>query len=214
MKDLFVYTADADAQQFLKSILNRPQALSIKPIEFHVERHTGRDSGMVQSGAELARMQKKAFRHALLTLDHHGSGRVGPGRLPQDIINEIQGKLNKFSWSDRSSVVIFVPELEQWLWHAENAMLAHFELTGNLLNSWVDDRAKKLGRSVEDLKTNQPKELFEYIIRDRLRRTISPRDFEEIGKRAGVDGLMKSQSFAAIVNLLRCWFPYHHQPAG
>ncbi|MEI7922852.1 MAG: hypothetical protein WCJ40_13170 [Planctomycetota bacterium] len=38
MKDLFVYTADADAQQFLKSILNRPQALFIKPIEFHVER--------------------------------------------------------------------------------------------------------------------------------------------------------------------------------
>ena len=169
---------------------------------------------MVHSGAELARMQKKEFRHALLTLDHHGSGREGRGRLPQDIINEIQGKLNKFSWSDRSSVVIFVPELEQWLWHAENAMLAHFELTGNQLNSWVDDRAKKLGRSVDDLKTNQPKELFEYVIRDRLRRTISPRDFEEIGTRAGVDGLMKSQSFAAIVNLLRCWFPYHHQPAG
>lgn len=206
MKDLFVYTADADAQQFLKSILKRPEALGIRPIEFHVERHPGRDSGMVHSGAELCRIYKNKFHRALLTLDHHGSG--CERRQPQEIAHEIQDELDRVSWSNNSMVVVFVPELEQWLWHAENALLAHFNLTSAHLNSWVQQyQVKKQCLLVDDLKTNQPKELFEYVIREQLHRTISPRDFEEIGKLASIRGLINCQTFAQIVNVLRTWFP-------
>lgn len=205
MKDLLVYVADADAEAFLRSILNKPQALEIRPIDYKMIRHFGRDSGMVQSGAELARMHKNDFQRALLILDHQGSGRER--KPPEEIIHEIQTRLDRFSWSGRSAVVVLVPELEEWLWHAEKAILAHFELTESDLKLWVEDHAKKLRRSIEEIKNSQPKEMFEYCIRDRLRRTISPRDFEEIGKIAGVHGLMKCQSFAAIVNQLRIWFP-------
>jgi len=50
MKDLLVYVADADALAFVRAVLNRPQALEIRPIVFDIERHPQRDAGMVQSG--------------------------------------------------------------------------------------------------------------------------------------------------------------------
>jgi len=75
MKDLLLYVADADAQAFMNSLLNKPQALGIRQITFDIERHPQRDSGMVQSGAELTRMKKGKYLKALLTWDHHGSGR-------------------------------------------------------------------------------------------------------------------------------------------
>ena len=56
------------------------------------------------------------------------------------------------------------------------------------------------------MKMEQPKELFEFLIRDRLRRTISPRDFEKIGERAGIKGLMMCESFRHVVEILRDWF--------
>lgn len=51
MKDLLVYVADADALAFLRAILQRHQALGIRPITFDIERHPQRDAGMVHSGA-------------------------------------------------------------------------------------------------------------------------------------------------------------------
>lgn len=39
MKDLLLYVADADAQAFLNSLLNKPMALDIRQITFDIERH-------------------------------------------------------------------------------------------------------------------------------------------------------------------------------
>lgn len=206
MKDLLLYVADADAMAFMKSILNKPQALEVHPIDFDIERHPQRDSGMVQSGAELTRMKKGKYQKALLMWDHHGSGRDHK-QSPVEVQNEIQGKLDSFSWKDNSSVTILVPELEQWLWHCENTLLAHCRLTDAQLQTWLEERARKLNISVADQKTDQPKELFEYVMKNRLRRTISPRDFEEMGKQADVNGLMKCETFSSIVEVLRIWFP-------
>jgi len=206
MKDLLLYVADADAQAFMKSILGRPQALAIRPITFEIERHPQRDSGMVQSGAELTRMKKGRYKKALLIWDHHGSGRDHK-QLPEEVRKEIQSKLDSFTWEDKSSVHILAPELEQGLWFCESALLAHCDLAADPLRIWLEERSNKTGKSVDDLKTEQPKELFEFVMRERLRRTISPRDFEEIGRRAGVNGLMECETFCSIVKILRVWFP-------
>lgn len=206
MKDLLIYVADADAQAFMNSVLNKPLALGIREITFDIERHPLRDSGMVQSGPELTRMKKGRYQKALLTWDHHGSGR-DHRQSPEQVRCEIQNKLDSYTWSGNSSVTILVPELEQWLWHSENALLSYCRISPDQLNLWLTERSGKLGKSVESLKAEQPKELFEYMMRERLKRTISPRDFAEIGNRAGVRGLMKCDSFCSIVNTLRVWFP-------
>lgn len=206
MKDLLVYVADADAQAFMKAILEKPRALSIRPLDFHIERHPQRDAGMVQSGAELARMKKGQYKKILLLWDHHGSGRDHKQSF-EEVQKEIQGKLDSFTMKDHSAVFILVPELEQWIWYCENALLAHLGLSFSQLLSFFEDGSKKLGMTIENLKNSQPKELFEYIMRDRLRRTISPRDFNEIGKRAGVNELMQCETFHSIAETLRAWFP-------
>lgn len=206
MKDLLLYVADADAQAFMNSLLNKPLALGIRQISFKIERHPQRDSGMVQSGSELTRMKKGKYQKALLTWDHHGSGRDHK-QSPEQVRDEIQNKLDSYNWSENSSVTIFVPELEQWIWFSENALLSYCGISAEQLNTWLADRSTKLGKSIDALKAEQPKELFEYVMRDRLKRTISPRDFAEIGKLAGVNGLMGCESFRSIVDVLRVWFP-------
>ncbi|TYT75104.1 hypothetical protein [Desulfobotulus mexicanus] len=206
MKDLFLYVADADAQAFMKSLLHKPAALGIRQITFDIDRHPQKDSGMVQSGAELARMRKGQYRKALLAWDHHGSGR--DHKQPPDVVrSEIQNRLDSFTWKENSSVTIFVPELEEWLWYCEKALLAYWGISANTLEIWLDERANKLGKSIEILKAEQPKELFEYVMRERLKRTISPRDFEEIGRLAGVKGLVACESFRSISSTLKSWFP-------
>lgn len=75
LKDLLVYTADADALGFMRGLMSRPRALGVRPIDFDIERHPQRDAGMVQSGAELARLRKRMCGKALPMWYHHGSGR-------------------------------------------------------------------------------------------------------------------------------------------
>lgn len=206
MKDLLLYVADADAQAFMNSLLNKPLALGILQITFDIERHPQRDSGMVQSGSELARMKKGKYQKALLIWDYHGSGR-DHRQSPEQIRDEIQKKLDSYTWRENSSVTIFVPELEQWLWYSENALISHCGISADQLNTWLVDCYDKLGRAIDVLKAEQPKELFEYVMRERLRRTISPRDFAEIGKLASVNGLMACESFRSVVDVLQTWFP-------
>ncbi|QHA84455.1 hypothetical protein E3Z27_23725 [Pseudomonas mediterranea] len=206
MKDLLVYAADADAEAFVEAILNRPQALGIRSIDFDIERHPLRDAGMVQSGAELARMKKGKYHRALLMWDHHGSGR-DHRQTPAEVEQEIQNKLDSYTWSGNSAVTVLVPELEQWLWFCENALVAYCDITVNQLAQWQVERATKLGTTVDTLKARQPKELFEHVMRERLKRTISPRDFKQIGQRASVKGLLKCPSFLSITEALRSWFP-------
>ena len=206
MKDLLVYAADADAMAFMRAMLGKPQALGIRTISFDIERHPLRDAGMVQSGAELARMKKGSYHKALLMWDHHGSGRDHK-QTPEAVQVDIQGKLDSYTWKDNSAVTILVPELEQWLWFCESAVAAHYAITATQLTQWVDERAAKLGKTPAVLKNEQPKELFEHVVRERIKQTISPRDFEEIGNRAGVNGLLECPSFSAIVGTLRAWFP-------
>jgi hypothetical protein len=206
MKDLLVYVADADALAFLRSTLTKHQALGIRSISFDIERHPQRDAGMVQSGAELTRMKKGRYKKALMMWDHHGSGRDHK-QEPSEVGGEVQGKLDSYSWSQNSAVVVLVPELEQWLWHCENAVAAHCGVTTAELEQWIAERAQKLRSTISAIKREQPKELFEFLMREKLKRTISPRDFEEIGKRASVAALMACDSFRSIMETLQVWFP-------
>lgn len=206
MKDLLVCVADADALAFLRAILQRHQALGIRPVTFDIERHPQRDAGMVQSGAELVRMKKGRYHKALLIWDHHGSGR-DHRQAPNLVAQEIQGKLDSFTWSGNSSVTVLVPELEQWLWFCENAVAAHCGVTQVQLQQWIQERSLKLGKTADEMKQQQPKELFENIMRERIKRTISPRDFDEIGQHASVNALLACGSFSAIALTLRAWFP-------
>jgi hypothetical protein len=102
---------------------------------------------------------------------------------------------------------VLEPELEQWLWHCELAVTEHLRVTPDQLREWTAAFAQRAKMTPEATKRDRPKELFEQIVKVRLKRTISPRDFEHIGRRASIPSLMACPSFAEIVQALRSWFP-------
>jgi hypothetical protein len=205
MKDLLVYTADADAEAVIRSVLKRHKALDIRKIESDIERHPLRDAGMFQSGAELARMKKRQYGKALLIWDYHGSGR-DKRQTAEDSQQEIQAKLNEFTWKDNSATVVLVPELEEWLWHNLSSIAVHLGWTVEILENTIDIYANARNCGRNEVYQKYPKELFEFVMR-KAKRTISPRDFEQIAQKASMKDWQNSPSFYRILQTLRSWFP-------
>ena len=116
MKDLFVLTADADAEALMRAVLSRHKALQIRQIDFDIKRFPGRDNGMVKEGPEIARVlvNKSEYSRLLLMWDHHGSG--WEKLNPDQAAIRIQERLDGVTWTGRSSAMVLVPELEEWLW--------------------------------------------------------------------------------------------------
>lgn len=206
MKDLLLLAADADAGAFFSSLILRSDALGIRPITLDTDRHPGRDSGVVQSGPELLRMRKGAYRRALLILDHHGSGREHVMDA-HGLAGSLQLRLDQCTWTDNSVVLVSSPEVERWLWFTGAALARHFGVSQDELTSHASRWCASQGLSLEKAKTEQPKELFEGVVRGFLRRTLSPRDFAQIGTLASVRALTAEPGFVRLRAVLRGWFP-------
>jgi len=206
MKDLFVFTADADALAVMRAVLSRPESLGIRPITFDVDRHAGKDSAMVRTGPQLAGMRKGRYRKAVLIWDFHGSGWENV-RSPQESEAQVQAKLDQVTWRDNSEAVAIVPELEEWLWHNQASIHAHLGVSAQELDRWVAEYATSREMRPPDVKASEPKELLEYVFVQKARRTISPADFEAMASRASLVDWKASPSFRALVALLATWFP-------
>lgn len=207
MKDLYVFTADADALAVIRSVLARPLAIGIRPVTFKVNRHTGRDPGMVKNGPELVRMEvsKTEFKKLVLIWDHQGSG--WEEKSVDRAREEIQIRLNQVTWEDRSEAVAVVPEIEEWLWHSPASLGGHLKTGLAQLNAMVQDFASKRNLDCSTCKLRYPKEVFEEIFYRLAKRKPLPRDFEQIAMTASLEDWQRSQTFGALVNTLRRWFP-------
>jgi hypothetical protein len=206
MKDLFLLTADADALAFMRSVLRRNDALGIRPVTVECMRHPMKDAGVIKDGPETARLFKNKCHKALLMWDYHGSGHEKRLSVTDSEIR-IQDRLDGVTWADNSGAVAVVPEIEEWLWYCHSTLAAYFAVEQATVTGWMNDYAAKKKSSIETITTKYPKELFEFICIEKLRRSISPRDFEEIGKMADIRALQGSSSFSRILSLLRHWFP-------
>jgi hypothetical protein len=206
MKDLYVMTADSDAEALLRALLARPAELDIAPIECKVERFIGRDSGMVQQGPEILRTKnlKGEFRRAVLIWDRDGSGWE---QLDSEMAAaRIQGRLDGVTWADRSAAVVLVPELEEWLWRCPEALRRIVGLDDERMAGAVRAAAKGLGLPAKGGEFVKPKELFQEVYYAKQRKRPLPEEFATFGRRARVAELMASDSFRRFVEILRGWF--------
>ena len=207
MKDLFVLTADSDAQAIIRTVLQRNKPLDIRPISFDVQRYAGRDSGMVKDGPEIARemVKKSEYSRLILIWDHHGSG--WEGRSSEKATEAIQQRLDGVSWIGNSAAVVLAPELEEWLWHCPDALARHLGLSKAALEREGVNLAPKFGKTFHRCCREVPKELFEAIFYQRERRKPLPRDFEMLAATADLSSWGASASFARFSQILREWFP-------
>ena len=65
-KDLIVLVADKNMEYTIRAGLDRPKALGIRPVTFDFLQHIQRDGGVRSSGAELIRLRRRTFSHALV----------------------------------------------------------------------------------------------------------------------------------------------------
>ena len=176
MKDLFVLTADADMKAVFEAILRRPEALGIRPIDSFVDRHLWRDPGVFSKGPEFIRrtIPKNDYRHFILAFDHDGSGCK---KAPDECAGTVQERLDSFTFTGRSAVIVITPELEEWLWRDPSTIPG-------------------IG-TVSD-----PKERLRQV----FRRKPLPRDFDQIATRADLDAWNSSPSFRFLKTTLQNWF--------
>ncbi|MFQ5734022.1 MAG: hypothetical protein ACE5KM_18950, partial [Planctomycetaceae bacterium] len=102
--DLVVLVADRDMEATLDGLLGRYQALNIRPIDFHVFRHPGHDSGCRSQGVDFLRSFCRKYQHAILIFDREGSGRDAD---PPDTIEvDIELNLKRNGWDDRAMTIV------------------------------------------------------------------------------------------------------------
>jgi hypothetical protein len=189
------------------AVLARHQQPGIRPIVFDVKRFFGRDNGMVKEGPEIARMQvnKDEYSRLLLAWDRDGSGWEAQNTKESETL--IQGRLDSCTWTSRSCAVIFVPELEELLWHCPGSIARHFGMNTEAFNLLADKAAAELGMPVARCRRDHPKELFRAAFLARHKKRPLPDDFREIARLADLSRWEASTSFLRLVQVLRGWFP-------
>jgi hypothetical protein len=183
MIDLFVLAADADMQTVFRAILDRPNALGIRPIRSEFDRHPNRDSGVFRNGPELIRAKPKSeYRYFIIAFDHHGSGCSRPS---EECARIVQDRLDSFTFKDCSTVVAIAPELEEWLWHDPSAI--------------ADDAGAA--------PNPDPKERLRQVFVNGWKRGPRIEDFKRIASRANLEAWESSPSFRIFKATLQNWFP-------
>ena len=110
--DLIILCPDGAWPQALRAILQRPESLKIRQVDFECLTDPLRDSS--PQAVELLRQYVKSSRYALVVRDFHGSGWEEKG------MEALHGRLVKgltdSGWNVGSAeVLIAEPELECWL---------------------------------------------------------------------------------------------------
>ena len=160
MKDLVLLMADKNAQFALKGALGRPDALGICPIEFEFRVHPGRDGGTRKSGPEVLALERRRFRHALLVLDFEGCGTDLPNANALE--EQLDGRLSA-NWQEAAKSIVIEPELDVWIWGADNAVEAVIEWpAGKGIREWL--REKGFAFEANE-KPTRPKEALEAALR-------------------------------------------------
>jgi hypothetical protein len=158
MPDLVVLVADKNMEYALRAGLERHEALGIRPISFHVVQHAERDSGVRTTGAQLVGLERRNFTHALVILDHEGSG---ADVLPEVLEEQLDRQLTA-QWGSQAKAIVIHPELEAWIWGSDNALkqLLNWPYeTG--IRDWLEERDYEISA---DWKPKRPKEALESVL--------------------------------------------------
>jgi hypothetical protein len=157
MKDLFILVADKNAEYALKGALARHQALGIRPIQFEIRTHVGRDGGARKSGAEVLALQRNQYRHGLLVLDFEGCGTdlQNAALLEAELDSKLTAK-----WANAAAKAIVIePELDIWVWGSDNAIEAAIDWpAGKKIRDWLREQGFAFDANEKPIR---PKEALE-----------------------------------------------------
>jgi len=199
MKDLILLVADKNMHFALRGALNRPESLGIRPINVEFIVHPGRDGGARKTGPELIALKRSAAQRGLVVLDYEGCGASEPAmELEEKLIARMRSR-----WEDKGSALVIEPELDIWMWGAENTLKTtlnwHKE---NSPRDWLRNQGYEFN---EQAKPNRPKEALEAVLRE-LRTPRSSALYEELASKMSLKKCT-DPAFGRLRETLQRWFP-------
>jgi hypothetical protein len=200
--DLIVLAADADAEQSLRAVLARHQALGIDQIRFDIFRDSRHDPGCRIGAATFLRQFLGKAHHAIVVFDHEGCG--ADETSPVDLEQRIEDEIERNGWDrSRIGVVIIAPELENWVWGTMPQLERVCNWTGRIqrLSAWLDECGIL---PVGQQKPTRPKEALQRVLRE-TRTPFSPALFRRLAERVSLQSC-QDRAFNKSTSLLRAWF--------
>lgn len=204
MKDLILLVADKSMERTLQGGLERPQSLGIRPITFDFRQHPGRDGGTRTSGAQILALERNRFSHALLVLDHEGSGTE---QVPLELENTLNSQLAG-TWGERAKAIVIAPELDAWMWGSDNklAELLHWPFPESI-REWLAKRGFEFQPNGKPLR---PKEALEAIF-PACRMPRSSAIYQKIATNISLTRC-EDPAFHRLKAQLQFWFPRDDRP--
>lgn len=198
---LLVLVADKNMEYTIRGALERYSSLGIRKIinSTKIIQHPGRDPGVRSTGHQILALERTRYSHALLLLDHEGSGAHGSAL---DLETELDDRL-RCTWGDNGKAIVIEPELEVWMWGSDNALQ---QTLGRPKDQGIRDWLRQAGFEFSELdKPIRPKEAFNELMMG-LQRPRSSSIYEKIAARISMERC-SDRAFRRLRDTMRLWFP-------
>lgn len=192
--------ADKNMQFAMQGGLHRPDSLAIRPISFDFRQHPGRDGGTRSTGAQMLALEKTRFSHALLVLDHEGSGagRMGPLELESHLDEQL-----RTTWGGRAKSIVIAPEVDIWMWGSDNKLAEVLKWPKREpIRDWLKESGADFSTNGKPLR---PKEALEAVFRI-CKRPRSSAAYQQIGSAISLTRC-GDPAFLRLKATLQNWFP-------
>ena len=202
MKDLIILAADKDMEHALRGLLERPEALGIRPIEKDILVHPEHDPACARRGIGFLNMFSEQYRHSLLMFDHEGSGRESI--TPTELQEDINADFTRSVWGNRAEVIVLSPELEAWIWSDSPKVdaVAGWRNRSPGMRPWLVEEG---WMETENSKPDRPKEAFDAALKNaNVPRSASL--YEQIASKVSLRRCQDA-SFLRFKTVLKTWFP-------
>jgi hypothetical protein len=201
-KDLVVLVPCLDIRESIDGLLRRRDALGIRSVSWKTEKHALHESGVFTQCHDFLRSRLRLYKYALVICDWKGCRRESDAR--EDLECDIEERLRRTGWADRSAAVVIHPTVEVWFWaespHVE-AVLGWPSGQGGL-RGWLSARGHLPPRAD---KPPRPEDAFKEALAF-ARKRHSASLFSQLAERVSLERCT-DPAFLKLKSLLRAWFP-------
>ena len=200
--DLICLVADRSIEAAVAGLLDRPEALAVRRIDYVVRPHPDKDPGCYRHADDFLSPFRKRYARALVIFDREGCGNESRSR--EELEAEVEEQLARSGWPARSRAIVLDPELESWVWSDSPHVDAALGWLGHTppLRSWLAEQ----GLLVEDAtKPKRPKEAMEAAMRQ-VRKPRSSSIYRELADKVSVRRCT-DPAFERFRHTLQSWFP-------
>ena len=186
----------------MRGLLSRHKSLPIRQIAFDIFVHPQHDAACATRGVPFLSPLSQRYQHALLILDHEGSGRETMS--PDDLQAALNQEFRASAWGERGKAIVLAPELETWVWSDSPhvAAVAGWAERRPRLRQWLNDHGLW---NEQESKPPRPKEAFHAALHaSGVARSASL--YQQLAERVSLNRCA-DRSFHDLRTTLSGWFP-------